>query len=284
MWRALMEQGASPCGLGARDVLRLEAGLPLHGNDIDPTTTPIEAGLDRFAKLDHDFVGADVIGRQLEEGVPRRLVGLNVEGRSIARNGYPLMWEGKVVGTVTSGTHSPTLGRVIANGISGRRHRGLRAGKSLLTYVVNSHRRKWWDMPFYSRGRLKMNPTDRKYSKEHEWVKLESGTTGVVGVTHYAQDQLGDVVFLDLPSPGARLEQFGKFGEIESVKAVNDLFSPVSGELLETNHEAADSPEMVNDDPYGKGWLLRVDLSDPSELDGLLTAGEYEDLLAEPSD
>ena len=111
-----MEQGASPCGLGARDVLRVEAGLPLHGNDIDPTTTPIEAGLDRFAKLDHDFVGADVIGRQLEEGVPRRLVGLNVEGRSIARNGYPLMWEGKVVGAVTSGTHSPTLGRVIAMG------------------------------------------------------------------------------------------------------------------------------------------------------------------------
>jgi glycine cleavage system H protein len=129
-----------------------------------------------------------------------------------------------------------------------------------------------------------MNPTDRKYSKEHEWVKLESGTTGVVGVTHYAQDQLGDVVFLDLPLPGARLEQFGKFGEIESVKAVNDLFSPVSGELLATNQKAADSPEVVNDDPYGKGWLLRVGLSDLSELDGLLTASEYEDLLAEPSD
>ncbi len=128
-----------------------------------------------------------------------------------------------------------------------------------------------------------MNPTDRKYSKEHEWVKREDGTTGVVGITHYAQDQLGDVVFLDLPSPGARLEQFGKFGEIESVKAVNDLFSPVSGELLETNQEAADSPEMVNDDPYGKGWLLRVNLSDPSELEGLLTAGEYENLLAESS-
>ena len=87
LWRALMEQGASPCGLGARDVLRLEAGLPLHGNDIDLTTTPIEAGLDRFAKLDNDFIGADVVRRQLEEGASRRLVGLNVEGRSIARNG-----------------------------------------------------------------------------------------------------------------------------------------------------------------------------------------------------
>lgn len=129
-----------------------------------------------------------------------------------------------------------------------------------------------------------MNPTDRKYSKEHEWVKLESGSIGLIGVTHYAQDQLGDVVFLDLPSPGSRLEQFGKFGEIESVKAVNDLFSPVSGELLEVNQEAVDAPEMVNDDPYGKGWLLRVNLSDPSELDGLLTSGEYEELLEESPD
>ena len=129
-----------------------------------------------------------------------------------------------------------------------------------------------------------MNPTDRRYSKEHEWVKLEAGSIGLIGVTHYAQDQLGDVVFLDLPSPGSRLEQFGKFGEIESVKAVNDLFSPVSGELLEVNQKAVDSPELVNDDPYGKGWLLRVNLSDPSELDGLLTASEYEELLEESPD
>ena len=129
-----------------------------------------------------------------------------------------------------------------------------------------------------------MNPTDRKYSKEHEWVKLEEGTTALVGITHYAQDQLGDVVFLDLPSLGSRLEQFGKFGEIESVKAVNDLFSPVSGELLEINQDAVDNPEVVNEDPYGNGWLLRVNLSDPSELDGLLTAGEYEELLAESPD
>ena len=89
------------------------------------------------------------------------------------------------------------------------------------------------------------------------------------------------MVFLDLPSLGSRLEQFGKFGEIESVKAVNDLFSPVSGELLEINQDAVDNPEVVNEDPYGNGWLLRVNLSDPSELDGLLTAGEYEELLAE---
>ena len=154
LWRALMEQGASPCGLGARDILRLEAGLPLHGNDIDPTTTPIEASLDRFAKLDHDFVGADVVRRQLEEGPPRRLVGLNVEGRSIARNGYSLISGGKAVGYVTSGTHSPTLGRVIAMGYldadtasSGREIFVDIRGKLSQAEMV--------DMPFYSRGASK---------------------------------------------------------------------------------------------------------------------------------
>ena len=154
VWRALMEQGASPCGLGARDVLRLEAGLPLHGNDIDPTITPIEAGLDRFAKLDHDFVGEDVIRRQSEEGVPRRLVGLNVEGRSIARSGYSLVSDGKEVGSVTSGTHSPTLDRVIAMGYldtdvaaSGREIFVDIRGKLAQAAVV--------DLPFYSRDASK---------------------------------------------------------------------------------------------------------------------------------
>ena len=154
VWRTLMEQGASPCGLGARDVLRLEAGLPLHGNDIGPTTTPIEAGLDRFAKLDHDFVGADVIRRQSEEGVPRRLVGLNVEGRSIARSGYSLVSDGREVGSVTSGTHSPTLDRVIAMGYldtdaatAGREIFVDIRGKLAQAAVV--------DLPFYSRDASK---------------------------------------------------------------------------------------------------------------------------------
>ena len=154
LWRALTEQGAAPCGLGARDVLRLEAGLPLHGNDIDPATTPIEAGLDRFAKLDHDFVGADVLRRQVEEGVPRKLVGLNVEGRSIARSGYSLISEGKVVGSVTSGTHSPTLDRVIAMGYldvdtisSGREIFVDIRGKLAQAEIT--------DLPFYSRDASK---------------------------------------------------------------------------------------------------------------------------------
>ena len=126
-----------------------------------------------------------------------------------------------------------------------------------------------------------MIPSDRKYSKEHEWVKLEQGSEALVGITRYAQDQLGDVVYLDLPGAGAQLEQFAKLGEIESVKAVSDMFSPVSGEIVGVNQEAIDHPELVNEDPHGKGWLLRVRLKDPAELDNLLTAEQYESFLQE---
>lgn len=122
-------------------------------------------------------------------------------------------------------------------------------------------------------------PADLNYSKDHEWVRVEDGI-GTIGITDYAQDQLGDIVYLDLPAPDTKLSQLEKIGEIESVKAVSDLFSPVSGELLEVNQETVDAPELVNEEPYGRGWLMKVRLSDASELDGLLSAEAYEELLA----
>ncbi len=124
-----------------------------------------------------------------------------------------------------------------------------------------------------------MNPNDRKYTKEHEWVKLEAGSAGLVGITHFAQEQLGDVVYLELPTTGTNLQQSSKLGEVESVKAVSDLYSPVSGVVTEVNQEAMDHPELVNEDPYVRGWLFRVTLQDLSELDSLLTAEEYEAFL-----
>ena len=126
-----------------------------------------------------------------------------------------------------------------------------------------------------------MNPADRKYSKEHEWIKLEDGSRGLMGITHYAQDQLGDVVYLDLPPVGTRLAQLAKLGEVESVKAVSDIFSPVSGEIVEVNQELTDHPELVNEDPYDKGWILSIEIQDVSELDNLLTADEYKAYLGE---
>jgi len=124
-----------------------------------------------------------------------------------------------------------------------------------------------------------MNPPELRYSKEHEWVRVDGGNA-VIGVTMYAVESLGDVVYVDLPEVGSKLEQFKKMGEIESVKAVSDLFSPVSGEVVERNQDVARKPDTVNLSPYGNGWLLKVSLKNPGELDSLLTAEQYEKFLA----
>ena len=123
-----------------------------------------------------------------------------------------------------------------------------------------------------------MNPDDRKYSREHEWVKVEDPDTNraLAGITDFAQDQLGDIVFVELPKLGSTVSHMGKMGEIESVKSVSDLFSPVSGEVIEVNERLLEHPEIANEDPFGEGWLIRIRLTDASELDALLTAEEYE--------
>ena len=126
-----------------------------------------------------------------------------------------------------------------------------------------------------------MNPTDRKYSKEHEWVKIESGDVALVGITHFAQDQLGDIVFVYFPDDLENLEQFKSFGEIESPKAVSELFAPVSGRVIEVNAGLQDRPELVNEEPYEAGWMLKVQLSDLSEMDNLMSADQYDALTAE---
>ena len=125
-----------------------------------------------------------------------------------------------------------------------------------------------------------MTPGDRKYSKEHEWARVD-GNVATVGITKFAAESLGDVVFVDLPEVGSTIEQFNKFGEIESVKAVSDLFSPVSGTITERNDSAIDDPETVNKSPYDEGWLLKIELSTLLELDDLMSAGAYDQLTAE---
>lgn len=126
-----------------------------------------------------------------------------------------------------------------------------------------------------------MYPSELKYTKDHEWARIE-GKTATIGVTHFAQDSLGDVVFIDVPATGTVVKQFAKFGEIESVKAVSDLFSPLGGKVVEINAEAKSNPELVNKDPYGKGWLIKVELSDPGQAGGLMDAGTYKKLINEP--
>ncbi len=127
-----------------------------------------------------------------------------------------------------------------------------------------------------------MNPSDRSYTREHEWIIVEDADRrrALVGITDYAQSELGDIVYFELPKAGDTLTHLGKMGEVESVKAVSDLFSPVSGEVIEVNPELSDRPELTNTDPFGEGWLLRVTMSDPSEMDSLLSAEEYDAYIA----
>ena len=124
------------------------------------------------------------------------------------------------------------------------------------------------------------SPKDLRYTKQHEWVRLDDGAA-IAGITAFAQEQLGDIVYFDLPEPGARVKQHAKMGEVESVKTVSDLYAPLSGEVVELNQKTADTPEVVNEDPYGEGWLLKLKPSDPSEMDSLLSAEDYDALIAE---
>ncbi len=121
-------------------------------------------------------------------------------------------------------------------------------------------------------------PADLKYTKDHEWIRIE-GETGTVGITDYAQGELGDVVFVELPPVGKAVKQHDSFGTIEAVKAVSDLYAPVSGSVTEVNAAVGATPDAVNKDPYGKGWIVRVKLSNPAEAAGLLDAAAYRALI-----
>ncbi|MBN2200430.1 glycine cleavage system protein GcvH [bacterium] len=121
-------------------------------------------------------------------------------------------------------------------------------------------------------------PEGLRYTKEHEWARLEGGDA-VIGITDYAQSELGDIVFVEMPAPGKKTEQGKSCASIEAVKAVSDLFAPLSGELVEVNKDLEASPQLVNQDPYGKGWILKIRLSDKAQWDGLMQAAEYMKLI-----
>lgn len=122
-------------------------------------------------------------------------------------------------------------------------------------------------------------PTNYRYTREHEWLRLD-GEIATVGITHHAQDQLGDVVFVELPEVGAKLQAEGAFGAVESVKAVSDIYSPLSGDVTEVNEALIDAPERINEDPHGDGWLIRMTVFDRSEIEKLMTSGQYAEYVA----
>lgn len=121
-------------------------------------------------------------------------------------------------------------------------------------------------------------PADLKYTEEHEWVRVEDGV-GTIGITDFAQNELTDIVFVELPSVGDAISIGETFGTIEAIKAVSDLYSPVDGTVIEVNDELTDHPEWVNDDPYGSGWMVKIELSDPGQVEDLLTASAYQEIV-----
>ena len=127
-----------------------------------------------------------------------------------------------------------------------------------------------------------MVPEKLRYTKDHEWIRIE-GDLGVVGITEHAQAELGDIVFVELPKVGAKLEQSASFGSVESVKAVSDVYSPVAGEVVESNTALSDAPEKVNEEPYGGGWIMKLRLTDPTQVEKLMTASEYDDYVGAES-
>lgn len=129
-------------------------------------------------------------------------------------------------------------------------------------------------------GVFMSTPTELRYSKEHEWVKLEDGKVRI-GITHFAQNELGDIVFVELPEVGDELQINEPFGSVESVKTVSELYAPVSGKVVEVNEELGDNPEFVNESPYEQAWMVVVELANPSELDELMTAEQYDGMTAE---
>ncbi len=122
-------------------------------------------------------------------------------------------------------------------------------------------------------------PVNLRYTKDHEWVRLE-GDTGIIGITDHAQHELGDIVYVDLPKPGTTLEQGKTLGSVESVKAVSDIYSPVSGEVIEINEALAGAPQTLNEDPHGAGWLAKLKVRAPKEVEGLMSAADYEKYIA----
>ncbi len=280
LWDRILERGVVPCGLGARDTLRLEVCYPLHGNDIGPETDAISAGLGWVCSLDKEFTGRG--GAAADQG-----------GRSRAEAG----------GVRDGRSRDPTPGDA-----DRRRRRGhlrlplayarardrarVRTGRAGAAGIRVDDRRSWprarcarrEEAHLFAGGGLmaaaESYPDDLRYHPEHDWARLE-GEEAVFGITWFAQDALGELVHFEAPEEGATLVKDQPYAEVESVKAVSDVIAPLSGEVLEVNSGVAEAPETVNEDPYGAGWLVRVRLTDPGELDSLLDLETYKQHLAE---
>jgi glycine cleavage system H protein len=252
--------------------------LRLYGNDIDETTTVLEAGLGwTIGWKKGNFIGRDRLVEQKERGTARKLVGFEMIDRAIARQGYSVVSGGRsvvsggrAIGVVTSGTQTPFLKKAIG-----------------MAYVPTELHAVDTEIEVDIRGQTPGQtpsgaemayPADLKYTKDHEWMRV-SGDLAEIGITNYAQEQLGDVVFVELPDVGRRVNPGEAFGSIESVKAVSELFAPAAGEIVEVNPLLKDHPESVNGKPH-ETWMVRLRLSDSNATGSLLDSDAYEKLIS----
>ena len=278
--RLLAHDAVGWAGLGARDSLRLEAGLCLYGHDIDETTSPTEAGLGwtipKRRRQERNFPGA---ARILDEPPARRRVGLRPEGRVIARAGHGGAGRGRRRGR-------PGHQRRLRPDARRTRGDGLPAGRARQTRHACRLRDSRQGPSRPSRAPALRSPQllphlrapmtqDTWYTREHEWVRIEDGDA-VCGITDYAQTQLGDVVYVELPEVGTQLVREAVAGVVESTKAANDVYAPVSGEVVAVNGRLEEEPNLVNESAEDRGWFFRIRLADASELEDLLNGDAYQ--------
>ena len=280
LWDAVLARGVKPAGLGARDTLRLEVCYPLHGNDIGPDTDAISAGLGWVAALDKDFTGAEELRRIKAEGPARKLAAFVMEDAGIPRQGMAIDGGGRGHLRHALADARPGHRDGLRRRRAGRARRGADNRRSRQAAARPCRR----ETDLQARGGLmaaaESYPDELAYHPQHDWARVEDGEA-VLGITWYAQDALGDLVHFEPPEVGDSVAKDGVYGEVESVKAVSDVVSPLSGEVLEVNQAVVGGPETVNEDPYGDGWLIRIRLSDASEVDSLLDADAYKAQLAE---
>eukprot|EP00095_Tigriopus_kingsejongensis_P009135 maker-scaffold5131_size4974-snap-gene-0.3 protein:Tk09135 transcript:maker-scaffold5131_size4974-snap-gene-0.3-mRNA-1 annotation:"glycine cleavage system protein t" len=270
-WKALLKAGVKPCGLGARDSLRLEMCYPLNGSDLSPERSPLEAGLGFFVSLGKgDFIGSDILKKQKEEGLKERLMAIKLTERAAPpRPGYPVLdEEGESLGVLTSGGLSPTLGEGI-----GMAYLPLARAKIGTPVFIEVRGRKLSakvvKKPFYHMTA----PADLHYTRDHEWVRLQ-GDIATIGITDHAQEELSDVVFVELPDLGDS-DKGSPVAVVESVKAASDIYTPIAGEIIEVNLDLVADPAKINTDPYDTGWIFKMRVSSPEQVTSLMDAEAY---------
>ena len=287
VWRALMRAGRplgiAPHGVAARESARTEAGYLLNGNDMDDRTYPHEVGLGWVVKPHKDFIGREALAAVAERGTPRKLVGLEVEGRATIRHGYPVFRDGERIGRVTSGPLSPEL---------------LGGASSLgLGFVASAHARDGGVLQIGARGarldarivpypfrkrRVRddarvdtLSPYGLRYGEDHLWVGAVSGGRAAIGLTDFGQRHLGEALFFGPPAPGDRIVRGSPFGWLDAYRKPFDLIAPVSGTVVAVNASAVERPGDVNRYPYARDGLIRIEPDDAGEISALAGLAAY---------